>query len=60
MAAGPALTFVAILVAVAVIGSMGGAGGDDAVSMGVTALVTYLVLTVIAWLVDRGPKQRLA
>ncbi len=56
----PALTFVAILAAVAVIGSLGGAGGGDAVSMGVTALVTYLVLAVIAWLVDRGPKQRLA
>jgi hypothetical protein len=58
----PAVLFIAILVAVQILASMpGGPGGAaDPVSMGATALTTYLALTVIAVFVDRGRRAKVA
>jgi membrane-bound metal-dependent hydrolase YbcI (DUF457 family) len=54
----PAVLFVFILIAVQLI-AMGVPGGS-ATGLGISALAVYLSLAVIAWLVDRGQRERRA
>jgi hypothetical protein len=59
----PAGLFLGLLVAVqiyAAIPSGGGSGGDDPMALGVTGLVGYLGIGLVAWLVERGPPVRKA
>jgi hypothetical protein len=58
----PAVLFIAILVGVQLLASAPGgpAGTLDPIRMGMTALTIYLLLTVIAVFVDRGPRKTVA
>jgi len=55
----PAALFFALLVAVQITAMLTPMGGG-VVSMGVSALAVYLAVTVVAWLVDRGQRERRA
>lgn len=56
----PAVIFLTVLTAVQILSSTlgGSSGSSDPVSTGAMALAVYLVLTGIAWLVDRDPGRR--
>lgn len=55
----PAVLFIAILVALQIVGSLGG-GSGDAARLGATALATYLAVVAIAVFIDRGPGAAIA
>ncbi|MDQ2860696.1 MAG: hypothetical protein M3T55_08225 [Pseudomonadota bacterium] len=56
----PAVLFIAILVAVQIVGSLSGGGGGDASRLGAMALATYLAIVVLAIFIDRGPRAMAA
>jgi hypothetical protein len=51
----PAAAFLTLLVAVQIIAMLLPSGGGDTMSMGGMALAVYLVLGLVAWVVDRRP-----
>jgi hypothetical protein len=56
----PAVAFIAALVGLQLFSMLGGAGTPDPVSFGATALIAYLTVTAVAWLVDRPGKAAAA